>query len=58
MKRLLMLLVLMWVCREFWTMNALVEFLNTLPEARQIEAKIADKACSQYHIGYYLLYRE
>lgn len=57
MRNWLRLLVLVWVMKDFATMRGLIAFLNTLPEQRQLEAKIVtDDAVGVG--GYSLFYRE
>ena len=57
-----MILVLIWLCKSFFTINDMVAFLNTLPEERAKEAKIfvinsQRSFLNEFSNPYYVLYR-
>ena len=41
MKKILLMIALVWISKDFYTLSSAIDFLNTLPESRQLEAKIA-----------------
>lgn len=51
MKKWLLLITLIWTHKSFYTVAGAIQFLNQLPEARSLEAKVfADK--SVYRVYY------
>jgi hypothetical protein len=60
MKKILLLIALVWVSKDFYTLSSAIDFLNTLPESRQVEAKIVTLNSQRAAIfnGYYtVVYR-
>lgn len=62
MKKLIMLLVLVWVAKSFFTIEDMMRFINQLPLERAMEAKIIVINSQRSFLGaasdpYYLIYR-
>lgn len=52
--KILKMIVLVWMCETFFTRSGVVEFLNTLPPERAIEAKVTIPDVGQH---FYVFYR-
>jgi len=47
--------VLVWMVKNFYTQNGVVEFLNSLPPPRALEAKVT---CGDTTAWFYVFYRQ